>query len=339
MAVNLTKRVNIDRDFILDRITDYDIYSAYYEMGDFELGRACLSPFKEEIHPSFIIGYGSTGDRLIHKSYNTKHTGDCFKFVMDLFGLDFNQALEKIARDFGLIEGEDYNFVKKVQKIQPEVKVHVPKFLQAVPRKWLKEDIEWWWQFYLTKNDLNFCDDTKVYATGEYAIDRKRQPLKPGELSYFYHLINERGSWLKIYRPQAETKKGKWVTSIPHREMHGLSNLEGCEVGFIQKSIKDGAFTYKYMSKAVACASSEQVTALTKENIDRINQSCRKVFIIFDGDEVGLASANELAEVTGWTVANPPSELLQYGITDLTDWAKATSPNNVIDYYKQKNII
>lgn len=342
MAIKIEKRINIDRDFILESITEYDIYRYYYRefTGDvFELNVDCLSPFKPENKPSFKIGMGPSGDRIIHRSFNSDHRGDCFKFVMELFDINFHEALMKISMDFGLINGtEGYKAIKKLYKA-PELKVRIPKFLQAEARKWTKEDDEWWNQFHLNRKDLNFCDDTSVYATKKWAIDGQKQLLKYKELSYFYHLTNIRGSWIKIYRPQADTKEDKWHTSIPHREMHGLSNLDGCEIGFIQKSMKDGAFTHKFLCRNVAVSSNEAATSISIENRARINQSCRKVYIIFDGDQTGVEAANLLAEETGWIVANPPSHLLTYGITDLTDWAKATSPGTVIDYYKNLQII
>lgn len=331
--ITLQSKTELNRDFILSRVEPIDIFRKYYP-GEFELNKMCLSPFKKEEDPSFIIG--DKYEEITFKGFNTQHRGDCFHFVMYMFSLDYNGALSKIASDFELWDkppnGERMNELGERVKI-----IKKPKFFQAVPKKFDKADTEYWAKYHLTPKDLNFCDDTKCYSTKEWAIDRQRQALKHGELCFFYNLKNERGNWIKIYRPNAEKRK-KWMSNIPFREMHGLSNLKGCKVGFIQKSIKDGAFTAKYLSPHVAVLAGEDISAITKENIDYINQNCEKVYVIFDNDEQGVRECTKLTTETGWGYINPPKRLLYENITDFTDWAENTDPQTVINFFKEKGI-
>lgn len=331
--VTLQKRVTLNRSFILSKISEYDIFKMYYPY-DFEINRVCLSPFIQEDNPSFIIGnkYGS----LTFKAFNTPHRGDCFHFVMFLYNLTYNEALTKIAKDFKLLEGDYYKRIISTYE-KPKI-IKKPTFIQAVPKKFSEKDLSYLASFHLEPSDLNFCEDTKAYSTKEWAINRRRQFLEKDEVCFFYNLINERGSWIKVYRPHAE-KKDKWKTNIPFHEMCGLSNLKGSKVGFIQKSMKDGAFTAKYISPHVTVVSAEDINAITKDNIDFINQNCEKVYVIFDNDETGVRACKEITRETGWSYINPPNHLLIEGITDFADWGRATDPSTIIDYFKQKRVI
>ena len=58
---------NITLDYILSKVSAYDIY-AYYMPWPFKLNKNCLSPFKSENYPSFIIG--NKLGKITHKAFN-----------------------------------------------------------------------------------------------------------------------------------------------------------------------------------------------------------------------------------------------------------------------------
>lgn len=325
----------LNRQFILERLSEYDIFKMYYPY-DFQLNRACYSPFKKEDNPSFIIG-NKWGDTITFKAFNTSNHGDCFHFVMQMFGLDYNQSLEKIAKDFGLIDGTD-NYKQIVTKYEKPLGVTKTAFIQAVPKKFDDNDIAYLAQYHLEPQDLQFCPDTKCYSTKEWAINRRRQPMNKGEICFFYNLVNDRGSWIKVYRPHAP-KDIKWRSSVPFTEIMGRDNLSDCDLGIITKSIKDGAVISKYITKNVCVTQAEDFTAITQENIDFFSQSCKRIVVAYDNDDKGVKACKEITKATGWGYINPPKHLLREGITDFSDYIKATNPDTVIEFFKSKNII
>lgn len=334
MAVTIGKKTVLDKEFILSHISTYDIFKMYYPY-DLELNRMCLSPFIQEKTPSFVIGnkYGE----ITFKAFNSPHKGDCFHFVMFLYNLTFSEAIIKIAKDFRLLEGNSY-YERIIQTYEKPLIIKKPSFIQAVAKKFSRIDLEYWKEYHLGPEDLNFASDVKCYSTKEWYLNRRRQSLHRDELCFFYNLISPNGSWIKIYRPKAPKHK-KWISNIPNKQMGNLSSLKDCKIGFIQKSFKDAAFTAKFMSPHVTFTQTEDSSSISEENIKYINENCERVYIIFDGDETGQRAAKGLSNITNWEIANPPSELLEKGISDLSDWGKKMSPQAVIDYYIQNEIL
>jgi len=93
MKINLNFNL---KDFILKKIGAERIFKYYYP-GNFVLNKPCLSCFVDEKEPSMIIG--QVNNSIIFKCFNSYHKGDCFTFVMNLFNLNFNDAIEKICRN------------------------------------------------------------------------------------------------------------------------------------------------------------------------------------------------------------------------------------------------
>src|SRR5690349_13814683 len=86
---------------ILLKVSEYDIYR-YYTGQDFRLGQAFHSPFRKESNPSFCISVNRKG-KLHHTDFaDSRNSGNCVEFVMQLYGLDYKQSLELIDRDMNL---------------------------------------------------------------------------------------------------------------------------------------------------------------------------------------------------------------------------------------------
>lgn len=324
---------NIDRKDIFSRITAYDVYMKYMPW-PFVLNVVCKNPFVEEAHPSFIIGdkFGET----THKAFNSPHRGDCINFVCDLLGLGYKDALNRIGVDFGIGEGEEWREMVK-QYERPKV-IKPPVLIQVKAKPFGPEHKEYLQEFHISPKELNFCEDTKCVAVGEWALNRAKMPLKGDEVAFAYNLRNERGNWLKVYRPFAG-KEDKWMSSIPFIEMHGLSNMKGCELGIIAKSIKDGAFLAKYITPCVCVVQAEDVSAISEENVKYIKENCKRTYVSWDSDKKGVEACQAVTQATGWGYINPPKELIKKGVKDMADMGRLLGPGAVIDFFKQKGII
>lgn len=333
MAIAGKKRT-VTREFILSKITDYDIFKLYYP-GEFKLNKPCKSPFTDDRHPSMIIG-NKFGD-VTFKCFNSENRGDCFSFVMQLHKppLSYNEALDKICKDFNLLN----DGAKEVIAWEQPKAIVQPTLLQAESKPFTAADKAYLAQYHLTPKDLNFCPDTKAYSTLKWAINRQIQPMARDEICFHYHLKNERGEWLKIYRPNAP-KKLKWKTNIPFIEMMGVGNISpGCKVGIVSKSLKDGAFIFKYILPCVELVQAEDYTAISPANKRRLKESCDVLYISFDNEPSAVKASIELVKEMDCKYINPPKDLYERRITDWTDWAKATDPQTVIDFFKNKKVI
>lgn len=325
----IEKNVNIDRSLIFSKIGPYNVYREFMPW-PFELNVACKNPFVNERHPSFIIG--DKFGEITHKAFNSSHRGDCISFVQAMFGVGYGEALNIIGRKFGIEEGTYRDIIGAYE--QPK-SIKPPVLIQVKAKKFGEEHIKYLQEYYISPTDLQFCRDTKVVAIEEWALNRLKMPLERGEVAFGYNLKNERGDWMKIYRPHAGKGK-KWLSSIPFSEMHGLSNMEGCEVGIITKSIKDGSFLSRYITPCVCVVQAEDISAISQENVQYIKENCKRAFVSWDSDKTGVEACQAVTKETGWGYINPPKHLLEKGVTDVSDMAKLLGPQEVIDFFKQK---
>ena len=328
----------IDKRYLLTKLSEYDIYAMYYPY-KFKLNKVCLNPFKQEKNPSFIIG--NKIGRFYHKSFNSEHKGNCFDFVKDMFHLQYySDVFKKIAKDFGLLEKDDTEYQRVISTIDRPAFIEIePLHIQAVPKPFTDQHIDYLKRGFLEPQDLNISKDTKAFAVSSLYINKVRQYLPSDEICYGYNLKNERGDWMKIYRPFA-AKKDKWRTNIPFYEMHGLDNIKSCKQSIVAKSVKDTAFLRKYIMPHVATTQAEDISAFSPENIEYIDKNSERNYVSWDSDEKGVKACIEVTEQTGWGYINPPKELLQYGVTDWFEMAEFyKSPQAVQDFFVKKKIL
>lgn len=334
MAISTKKKQKaITKDDILALVDDYQIFRM--NLGEFPINRKFKNPFYSDKNGSCIIrNYDGV---LIMADYGEdRWNGDCFNMIKHAYNCNYNEALRKVDQQFGLglFNGETH--LPLIKYIAPDIQPAKPSKIFTSASAISKAGDEYLAKYHLTLEDMNFCKDTKVSWLNELVINYRHEYV--GKLGIEYKLKNERGAWRKICRPFA-SEDNKWRSNIPNIEMHGVGNIKDCETGIIIKSMKDGAFINKYILRNVEIIQYENYYSLTEENKKRLKQSCKKLYISFDNDPTGVKECKRLTTEMECGYINPPKRLLEKGITDFTDWAAATNPQTVIDYWKSKNII
>ena len=301
---------------------------------DFVFNKNVLNPFQKEKNGSFKIFLRD--NEVFHKSYNSFHKGDAFKFVQDLFGINFNEALNKIASDFGLLETSGAKLERVVSEL-PKIEKKAsrpPKIIAEVYSKWQQRHIDYLAEYHLIPEDLNFCSDTKCYPLKQFYLNSSKFNVNNKEVGFVYNV----NKFNKIYLPN-RPKDQKWWSNIPFSYIHGLDNLKGCDLGILSKSIKDGALLSKYITPCVSILQAENSTAITQEHIDYIKINCKNLLIAMDTDPQGKKTSYELCEIFGARHINIPDRLLKHGASDFSDWAKLEGFEAVIEHFKKKGII
>src|ERR1700727_622326 len=106
MVQQLIRREQTDlRKLILDRVSEYDVY--VHLMGhQFHLNTVMKSPIHKDTHPSFSVGCSPSG-KLVWRDYSADMKGGPFDLAEKMYGITYPQALQKIAKEFGLMDGKD----------------------------------------------------------------------------------------------------------------------------------------------------------------------------------------------------------------------------------------
>lgn len=326
----------IRTDDILEKVSEYDIFRYYMPHTDWKLNIVTFSPFRDEKNPSFIIG--NKHGRLTFIDFaDTSKRGSCFDFVKMLFNLrDIQEVLKLIDRDFGLgfsrqTDTQEYKRIISEYK-QPIKMSKTYTSIQAVVRRFTKEELAYWAQYHISEDELKA---NNVYSLSKVYLNKQLFNAGVDELRFGY-LYDDK--W-KIYRPYAKDKRSKWVpNNVPITAMDGKEDIKLCDVAFINKSKKD----YMVMKKIFPCSCAVQNEGLgcfSPENVEYIKSNSASQILSFDSDVTGVENSQQITKMFDFDYCNVPRKYLAQGIKDWADLAKVHGLKAIEDYLIEKELI
>jgi hypothetical protein len=334
MSIQGKKKINLTPDSILEKISEYDIYKMYMPHQNWKINVVTYSAFRDEKHPSFIIGYRGGALRFYDFTDSSKK-GGCFDFVMMLFNISLREALLMLDRDFdlGIVNASSTRNYERIVSdyAQPTATSKREFFIQVKTRKFTHEELAYWNMYYQDIDDLRA---NNVYSIDTVYLNKKKFPILDSELRFGY--LYE-GHW-KIYRPFAD-KKNKWMpNNVPITMMDGLEDIKDCDVAFINKSKKD----YMVMKKIYPCCcavQNEGMGCFSEENVEYLKDNSDRQILSFDSDETGVKNSQLITDKFDFEYCNVPKLYLGEGIKDWADLARIHGLKVIEEYLTQREII
>lgn len=274
---------NITLDWILSKVTEYDIYAKY--IGQFKVGMIYNSPFRKDKNPSFGIYYSKRTKQLLFKDHGTGECGNVIKFVSLFTGkTEYNNILSDIVDKLNITNNT--KLVSSKQYIQPTETV-----IGVVRQEFTDVDINYWKQFNISINTLKKfnVNSIKYYlcngiVKGTY---KRENPM------YAYKVYNN----FKIYRPLAD-KYTKWRNNLTEYDIQGYEQLpQKGDILFITKSMKDVMCLHEMGYPAVSPSS--ESTFLPKDVLEQLKTRFKRIIILFDRDTSGVKRSRKLSRETG----------------------------------------
>lgn len=274
---------NITLDWILSKVTEYDIYAKY--IGQFKVGMIYNSPFRKDKNPSFGIYYSKRTKQLLFKDHGTGECGNVIKFVSLFTGkTEYNDILSDIVDKLNITNST--KLVSSKQYIQPTETV-----IGVVRQEFTDVDINYWKQFNISINTLKKfnVNSIKYYlcngiVKGTY---KRENPM------YAYKVYNN----FKIYRPLAD-KYTKWRNNLTDYDIQGYEQLpQKGDILFITKSMKDVMCLHEMGYPAVSPSS--ESTFLPKDVLEQLKTRFKRIIILFDRDTAGVKRSRKLSQETG----------------------------------------
>jgi len=274
---------NITLDWILSKVTEYDIYTKY--IGQFKVGMIYNSPFRKDKNPSFGIYYSKRTKQLLFKDHGTGECGNVIKFVSLFTGkTEYNDILSDIVDNLNITNNT--KLVSSKQYIPPTETV-----IGVVRQEFTDVDINYWKQFNISINTLKKfnVNSIKYYlcngiVKGTY---KRENPM------YAYKVYNN----FKIYRPLAD-KYTKWRNNLTDHDIQGYEQLpQKGDILFITKSIKDVMCLHEMGYPAVSPSS--ESTFLPKDVLEQLKTRFKRIIILFDRDAAGVKRSRKLSRETG----------------------------------------
>ena len=282
-TTKIKDNVSITLDWILSKVTEYDIYAAY--IGNFKVGMIYNSPLRKDKTPSFGCYYSKKTKQLMFKDHGTGECGNVIKFVSLFTGLtNYSDILNDIVNKLKITN--DTKLVSSKQYIPPTETV-----IGVVRQEFTDVDINYWKQFNISINTLKKfnVNSIKYYlcngiVKGTY---KRENPM------YAYKVYNN----FKIYRPLAD-KYTKWRNNLTDYDIQGYEQLpQKGDILFITKSMKDVMCLHEMGYPAVSPSS--ESTFLPKDVLEQLKTRFKRIIILFDRDVAGVKRSRKLSRETG----------------------------------------
>jgi hypothetical protein len=330
----------LTKDTVLSKVDDYNIFRFYLGQ-DFDFKKRYSSPFRTkgvDNNPNLRFFPGDH-DNILFKDFANGIGGDCFKFVQNLFGINYNDALVKIDEDLGLgiQSNKEPRFKIQLTK-KPEALVKQDKLIQIIPKPFTKEELKYWEQFYINQTDLF---QKGVHSIHRLYINKQLIPNYNNELRFAY-LFKD---YLKIYSPMS--KDFKWISSCPNDFISGFDDImhkvmNGYQDNklIISKSVKDELVLKKFF-RDVCSTQNESSASINEDNMKIILQGYapENVFIAYDNDEPGVRASKYYTDTYGFRYINVPKIYRREGIKDWADLVSKKDLDTMKNYLKIKKLI
>lgn len=262
---------NITLDYILSKVTEYDIYAQY--IGSFKVGMIYNSPFRKDKNPSFGIYYSKRTKQLLFKDHGTGECGNVIKFVSLYTGItDYNEILKDIVDKLKIT-----NKTKLVSSKQ-----YIPStetVIGIVRQDFTQIDINYWAQFNISLDTLKKYDvfSIKYYLCNGIVkgVYKNENPM------YAYKVYNN----FKIYRPLGD-KYTKWRNNLTEMDIQGFKQLpDSGDILFITKSMKDVMCLHEMGYSAISPSS--ESTFIPNVVLEDLKKRFKRIIVLFDRDIAG----------------------------------------------------
>lgn len=278
-----TKQPEITLDWILSKVTEYEIYAKY--IGEFKVGMIYNSPFRKDKNPSFGIFYSKRTHQLLFKDHGTGECGNIIKFVQLYTGkTEYKDILKDIVNKLNITNNTKLDHSK-------EYKQPTETIIGVVRQDFTEADKQYWSQFNI---DLETLKKYDVNSIKYYLCNGIVKGIyKPENPMYAYKVYNN----FKIYRPLAD-KYHKWRNNLTEYDIQGYKQLpEKGDILIITKSLKDVMCLCKMGIPAISPAS--ESTFIPNIVLEELKKRFKRIIILFDRDKAGCKYLRKISQETG----------------------------------------
>ena len=325
MIIDFSIKPKIDKNFILSRVSQENIFSYYLHLP--ELNKKLIrSPFREDNHPTCGIYKSSSGTLYLHDFAINKHY-NCFSLVMEKYGCSYFQALKIIANDFHLVESENISKNKVTLSTKP-VETKKDTLIQVKVKEFTNEELEWWGKYGITKKILRkynvFSCDTVFLNNNVFAISNNSNPTYG-----YYGGKNGSAEYWRIYFPKR--KEYRFISNFPAKKLQGYKQLPNKgNLLVITKSQKDVMTYYSLGISAVAPCS--ETLFITDSLLEELKSRFKYIVVHYDNDRPGkynMAKIRRLhPELKYFFIPN------SYDAKDISDFYKKYGKSKTIEFLK-----
>lgn len=272
----------VNKEFILSKVSESDVFIRYLGLEPVDRG-SFINPLRDnDDTPGCSFYVDSRGYWKFH-DIAAGHNWDCFNVVEFSFGLNFKEALIRIAVDFNLIQGNASTAYiinrQKLRRSSTEIRI--------ARRAWTRKDYSLWAKYHIKPERLDFFKVSPIihawtYNQGTTKLAYGHRENDPG---YAYHFG---GYDYKLYFPLRP--KGKHL-HVKSNIVQGYQQLPTQADNLLYtKSLKDvmclDTFSQEFDLYSVAPMS--ETVVIDKEIFTDLYNRFDNQGTLFDFDRAGI---------------------------------------------------
>ena len=246
--------------------------------------------------PSMFVYFDLGSGEYKFKDFSSGKQGDHINLVMDLFSLpSYSHAIERVIHD--------YELYIKDNSIIPLIEHQIHDKFKVVDyeiRHWTNLDQAYWTGFKIGSKLLDYYNVSPLefFTMEKTELDGTVTSIK-FDKKYVYGYFRKDGSLYKIYMPKTPDKKFIKVENY----IQGTDQLvpRKDDTLFITSSLKDlMCFVKLGISGTQGIAPDSENSIISTTAIGMLKSRFRKVIVLFDNDDPGIAAAQKYKERYGF---------------------------------------
>lgn len=304
----------------------HDPWPLFERLLGYELrpGKMYKSPFRDDDqHPSFGIYRGNDG-KTRFKDF-AGHYGDIYEFIVQWNDVEWKEAVKVVAGMLGITPSTVP--LPKSVRAQPfrPVQIEKPAECSFEIRPWRIEDNRFWGRWNIPADLMEtynvhpcrFFEMTNAEGKTMYWSDKG--PTNP---LYVYRI----GHHLKLYRPYAAHKNGRYIGNTNRDDIFGIDRLSSSNKPaptVICAGQKDAlTMMANFDVRAIAFNSESLVPA--PGTMLRIAKASQSVHCLYDNDETGVRYSTKLCTEYPFVKRIPFEGFAPKGIKDVSDLVESS---------------
>ena len=276
------KKEPLTIEYILSKVSEYDIYASY--IGQFKPGLIYNSPFRKDTNPSFGIFLSKRTGKLLFKDHGSGVCGDVIKFVREYTGIsNYNEVLQEIVKRLKITNKTVLKSTKPIESKETVIGI--------VRQAFTKIDEQYWGSYHISMPTL---EKYNVHSIKYYLCNGIVKGIyKDENPMYAYKVYNN----FKIYRPLGD-KFTKWRNNVTEFDVQGYAQLpKKGNLLIITKSLKDVMVLHEMGYNAVSPSS--ESTFIPDIVLNDLKKRFKNILLCFDRDVPGVTNMRKVSLKTG----------------------------------------
>ena len=309
------KKEPLTIEYILSKVSEYDIYASY--IGQFKAGLIYNSPFRKDTNPSFGVFLSKRTGKLLFKDHGSGVCGDVIKFVREYTGIsNYNEILQEIVKRLKITNKTVLKSTKPIESKETVIGI--------VRQAFTKIDEQYWGSYHISMPTL---EKYNVHSIKYYLCNGIVKGIyKDENPMYAYKVYNN----FKIYRPLGD-KFTKWRNNLTEFDVQGYAQLpKKGNLLIITKSLKDVMVLHEMGYNAVSPSS--ESTFIPDVVLNDLKKRFKNILLCFDRDIPGVQNMRKVSLKTG---LNGFLVHKSFKAKDISDAVKTNGFESVHDWLKK----